>query len=114
MIINQKLRKKALRRADILRLFKKSYWVYIAMFILGFTGMLVTHSGIFGIFFISSVLLAMLTLVAQEIFIKEIEGNKPLTLKQRKRTVFVLDVVKEKAYFEVRYLKPGIKFKECV
>lgn len=108
-MINKKLRQKTLRRAQILRLFNKSYLVYSVLAILGFVSALVIHSCIFPVIFLCSIVLAIISACVHVIFLEHIEDNKPLTKKERKRTVFVLDVVNEKSYFEIRYLKPGTK-----
>ncbi|MBP9821565.1 MAG: hypothetical protein KBC98_01630 [Candidatus Pacebacteria bacterium] len=110
--MNKILRRKAMRRIQVLRLFKKSYLIYVAMFILGFVGFLIIHLEIFAILVLCPFFLAILTFIAQEIFIENIQMNKPLTKQQRREVVFILDVVKETSYFEVQYLKPGTRVKD--
>lgn len=109
MIINKKLRQKALRRAKASKLFKKLYFIYAAIFIIACVTAILSYSPLSVVVVLIDIFLAMFTGVAQIIFEENIEDNKPLTKKQRKRTVFVLDVVNEKSYFEIRYLKPGTK-----
>lgn len=114
--INQKLRQKAVRHAWVLRLFKKIYIVCLVMFILSFAGLLLPPSleWIIGILMVSSVLVAIFTFFIQEILEEEIKDNKPLTKNKRKRITLVLGDEDEKSHFEIRYLKPGIKYKEVL
>ena len=109
MRINKKLRQKALRRTKVSKLFKKLYFIHAAIFIIAYVTAILNHSPLSVVVLLIDIFLALFTGVAQIIFEENIEDNKPLTKKQRKRTVFVLDVVNEKSYFEIQYLKPGTK-----
>ena len=112
MTTNKKLRQKALMRAKVLRLFKKFYWLYGALALISFFGTVIAHEWMLAVLFLFSVCFAIISVFVHVMFMENIESNKPLTKKQRKRTVFILDIVKEISYFEVQYLKPGITWKE--
>ena len=112
MKINNVIRKKAFRRTQALRMFKKLYFLYGTLTVISFIACVATHLAGFAVFFLGLFFLALFTAIVHLTLDENIEGNKPLTRKQRRRSVFVLDIVNEKSYFQIQYLEPSTKVKD--